>query len=219
MRYFLDTEFNEDGHAIELISIAVVAEDGREFYAVSADFEPKKCNPWVVDNVLPKLPDRWTWRTRAAIREDLLAFVDAGGSKPEFWAYYADYDWVALCQLFGRMIDLPKGWPMWCRDLKQLMQERHVEKDAPGMPPQENLHDALADARWVRDAWKVVDGSGIYISVAELEERLSRSKQRQLEEERDGYEGEALVFQGYIEELESLLSRAKDERLREFRRR
>lgn len=25
--------------------------------------------------------------------------------------YYADYDWVAFCQLFDRMIDLPKDFP------------------------------------------------------------------------------------------------------------
>lgn len=31
MRYFYDTEFIEDGHTIELISIGVVAEDGREY--------------------------------------------------------------------------------------------------------------------------------------------------------------------------------------------
>ena len=34
-RYFIDTEFMEDGHTIELISIGICCEDGREFYAVS----------------------------------------------------------------------------------------------------------------------------------------------------------------------------------------
>ena len=39
--------------------------------------------------------------------------------KPEFYAYYADYDWVVFCWLFGRMVDLPEGFPMYCIDLKQ----------------------------------------------------------------------------------------------------
>lgn len=39
----------------------------------------------------------------------------------EFYGYYADYDWVLFCSLFGRMIDLPKGFPMYCRDLKQML--------------------------------------------------------------------------------------------------
>ena len=38
---------------------------------------------------------------------------------PKFYAYFADYDWVVFCWLFGKMIDLPKRFPMYCIDLKQ----------------------------------------------------------------------------------------------------
>lgn len=55
MRYFYDTEFIEDGHTIELISIGVVAEDGREYYAVSTEFDPERAGSWVRTHVLPKL--------------------------------------------------------------------------------------------------------------------------------------------------------------------
>ena len=51
-RYFYDCEFIEDGRTIELISIGVVAEDGREFYAVSTEFDPGRANPWVRRHVL-----------------------------------------------------------------------------------------------------------------------------------------------------------------------
>jgi hypothetical protein len=44
----------------------------------------------------------------------------APSERPEFWAWFASYDWVALCQLFGPMIDLPKGYPFFVRDLRQL---------------------------------------------------------------------------------------------------
>src|SRR3954452_23658432 len=37
-RYFYDTEFIEDGTTIDLVSIGVVDETGREFYAVSTEF-------------------------------------------------------------------------------------------------------------------------------------------------------------------------------------
>lgn len=43
---------------------------------------------------------------------------------PEIYGYYADYDWVLFCSLFGRMIDLPKGFPMYCIDLKQMLDEQ-----------------------------------------------------------------------------------------------
>lgn len=52
MRYFYDTEFIEDGHTIELISIGVVAEDGREYYAVSTEFDPERAGSWVRTHVL-----------------------------------------------------------------------------------------------------------------------------------------------------------------------
>ena len=66
-----------------------------------------------------------------------------------FYAYYADYDWVVFCWLFGRMIDLPKGFPMYCVDLKQ-------ELDTIGNPnidhlTQDNEHNALEDAKWNRE--------------------------------------------------------------------
>lgn len=40
-RYFYDTEFIEDGKTIDLISIGVVCEDGREFYAESQEAESR----------------------------------------------------------------------------------------------------------------------------------------------------------------------------------
>ena len=42
MKFFYDTEFIEDGTTIDLISVGVVGEDGREFYAVSTEFDPGK---------------------------------------------------------------------------------------------------------------------------------------------------------------------------------
>ena len=76
MRYFYDTEFIEDGRTIELISIGVVAEDGREYYAVSTEFDPERAGSWVRANVLPKLPPPASqlWRSRRQIRLDLEEF-------------------------------------------------------------------------------------------------------------------------------------------------
>ncbi len=48
MRYWYDTEFIEDGKAIDLISIAVVAQDGRELYIQSTEFDPSKASLWII---------------------------------------------------------------------------------------------------------------------------------------------------------------------------
>jgi hypothetical protein len=167
MRFFYDCEFIENGSTIDLISIGIVAENGEYFYAISTEFKKRKASQWVKDNVLAHLPPRvpallppwgsprvWeeslAWKSRKQIRDGVLAFVNSFEGKPEFWGYYSAYDHVALCQLFGTMMDLPKGWPMYTRDLKQLA-------DSLGclaLPAQESgLHNALADARWTREAY------------------------------------------------------------------
>lgn len=157
-RWFLDTEFNEDGRTIDLISIALVSEDGLIYYAVSQEFDAEKCNEFVKQNVLPKLPpreDARTWKSRAEIAFDVQSFLlMPNGTKPEMWGYFADYDWVVLCQLYGPMMNLPKGFPFWCRDLKQLMEERGVKKE--DLPPEDPAgeHNALADALWIRSAYE-----------------------------------------------------------------
>jgi len=51
VRYFLDTEFNGFGGA--LLSLALVPEDGEEFYAVLECDDP--IHPWVAQNVVPYL--------------------------------------------------------------------------------------------------------------------------------------------------------------------
>jgi 3' exoribonuclease, RNase T-like len=154
MRFWFDTEFFEDGRVIDLISIGLVSEDGREYYAEtpSGVFLAGSAD-WLKLNVLPHLKGPTVARTRIA--RDITEFV---GEKPEFWAYYADYDWVALCQLYGRMIDLPKGWPMFCRDVKQLADLL----GNPALPKQESAeHHALADARWTKDAWAFCKAFGL----------------------------------------------------------
>lgn len=148
MRYWFDTEFIEDGKTIDLLSIGIVAEDGREFYAEPVA-DRWRASDWVQANVLPHLGPMHEMTPRPQVARDVLAFI--GTNKPELWAYYADYDWVALCQLFGTMMDLPKGWPMYCRDLKQLCDDL----GNPTLPEQgKGEHHALADARWTREAWK-----------------------------------------------------------------
>jgi hypothetical protein len=167
MKYFYDCEFFEDGTTIDLISIGVVAEDGRELYACSTDAHLHRVSPWVREHVLPRLPNYGdkAWMKREQIRDELLRFTGAtpthmvrssldlqGSPDPDvqLFAYYADYDHVCLCQLFGTMMNLPKHFPMYTRDLKQLS----VDVGSPKHPPQANgEHNALEDARWNRDLY------------------------------------------------------------------
>ena len=263
MKYFLDTEFlegtqkklfGETKPIIDLISIGIVCEDGREYYAISKDFNLKEAwnrfdwkqkkvsdgipgaykDYWIRENVLKPIWEEliekerqyymemfkrinvWTkyidndyykftykefkrlikkyGKTNKQIAEEIVQFVDArwieegniskgfmypGGTSIEevkttnvqFYGYYSDYDWVVFCWLFGKMIDLPKGFPMYCNDLKQTLNEmperpkrtifgyRTIEaiKEDPNYPKQTKEHNALADARWNYELYKFLN--------------------------------------------------------------
>ena len=153
MKYFFDTEFIEDGVTIDLLSIGVVCEDGREFYAQNADADLDRASEWVRDNVFPGLRDATDEQIlhKTEIADALVNFVNKDRYEAEFWAYYGDYDWVVLCQLFGTMMDLPHGWPMFAMDVKQLC----VSLGNPRLPEQSSAeHNALNDARWTKEAFE-----------------------------------------------------------------
>lgn len=180
MKYFFDTEFIEDGKTIDLLSIGIAAEDGREYYAQNMECKFVNANDFVWRNVFPHLlhfdmrgartcnrplpitcADKPTgqchnkpcpWRFPFEIRDEVKDFCDIEKHvKPEFWGYYADYDWVVFCQLFGRMVDLPKGYPFYCNDIKQLCMSIG-NPDLPQLGKGE--HSAINDAKWNRSTYE-----------------------------------------------------------------
>ncbi|MBB4935672.1 hypothetical protein F4561_006581 [Lipingzhangella halophila] len=193
MIYAYDTEFLEDGHTIDLISIGIVAENGREYYAVNADadWDRIRKHEWLMRNVVPHLPitgRKWLddylkhpprqyqspadnpvgpdlhdtrvkpkWVIANEIREFLLGSDPEQVPHVELWADYGAYDHVALAQLYGRMIDLPEGMPMFTRDLQQELAHR---PDAAVPDQRDGVHDALADARHVMDCLRHLGAAG-----------------------------------------------------------
>lgn len=145
-RIFFDFEFIEAGAAFVMkpISIGMAREDGETYYAEFAGVQWHLANDWVLQNVRPHL--RGPLKQGLTIAREIREFA---GDEPEFWAYFADYDWVLLCQLYGPMVNLPKGWPFYCRDVKQLMDEHGLKKEDLGVPTDDlTEHDALSDAIW-----------------------------------------------------------------------
>ena len=229
MKYFLDTEFlegtqkgllKETKPTIDLISIGIKCEDGREYHAISKEFNVKEAwnryelvrdgfrdcglTPyfkkvyWLRDNVCKNIFNNSIYhnyteintlnelknlvchfgKSNKQIAKEVIEFTCESninkGRKPEFYGYYADYDWVVFCWLFGRMIDLPEGFPMYCIDLKQeldnkadrlrlpnteLSKEQMIEtiKSTANYPKQTNEHNALSDARWNYELYKFLN--------------------------------------------------------------
>lgn len=214
---------------IDLISIGIVSEDNREYYAISKDFnleeawnrydvkteimsgDARNTYPngrsyrqyWIRDNVLkPIFKELWyekghlqnlhhvsndfTYsnlkrlillygKSNKQIAEEIIQYTNGSlianldrtatiksiTTKPVFYGYYSAYDHVALCWLFGKMIDLPNGFPMYTIDLQQIKEEIEDKYREKGIdfslsedseyPQQEIEHHSLEDAKWTRD--------------------------------------------------------------------
>jgi hypothetical protein len=167
MRVFYDTEFVDDGLTIDFISIGMAAEDGRTYYAVSSEMNMGAITRrrWLMENVVPHLPlagagiyppipDSAPWgyfeldskqacvKPKFVIANEVRDFLHATDDL-ELWAWYGAYDHVALAQLWGAMVALPCGIPMYTNDIKQL----HRQLGSPELPEQTGgVHNALSDA-------------------------------------------------------------------------
>ena len=147
MKYWIDTEFIERPYTIDLISIGIVAEDGREFYAESSEVDWSKARHWTLENVRPQLSGKGM--SLEDIGYSVRDFIEPD-KHPVFWGYFPAYDWVVFTWLFGGMNDLPFSFPQLCLDIKQWA----IELGEPGLPQQIGArHHALADARWTKEAW------------------------------------------------------------------
>jgi hypothetical protein len=143
-RYFLDTEFT-DFKDCQLISAAVVGEDGREFYGERSDFELATCSEFARNVVLPQL-GQFPGRSMPLfqLRDELQAWLQSIPTKPK---PVLCYDFQGDLELIGRVLgrSLPQGWKAENVALK-LDQERLSEYVAKHGGEHHALHDARANA-------------------------------------------------------------------------
>jgi len=157
VKYWYDTEFYEDGERIHLISFGIVAEDGRELYLENSDFDwnTVPVDHWLWENVRPHLTND-ECLPKAAMAEEIRKFITMEGTEfdNQLWGYFSSYDHVVLAQLFGRMVNMPKGIPWYTMDVKQVAKTMGVTT----LPIQDEVHHhALSDARWTKKAYEYLD--------------------------------------------------------------
>jgi len=139
-KIFLDTEFTGLHQNTTLISIALVAETGEEFYAELDDYDENQVDDWVRDNVISKLEmigkDDYfstigkTIKIRAhriKVAFTLRSFFSEFEGV-EIWADVLAYDWVLFCELFGGAMNLPDNIFYAPFDLATLLRLKgHIE--------------------------------------------------------------------------------------------
>lgn len=150
MRYFIDTEFEDYGNRkpIRLISIGIVAEDGREYYAEVIGVDLWIESDWVDENVLKHLIGGDAQKRYLEIAPEIKRFI-GDDPEPEFWGYYCDYDYVVFANIFGGIDGWPKGWPYLFYDVRQALDQAGL----PHITQPDSTHNALDDARWIAHAF------------------------------------------------------------------
>ncbi|WP_270167568.1 3'-5' exoribonuclease domain-containing protein [Paenibacillus sp. SYP-B4298] len=155
MKVFFDTEFTGLHQNTTLISIGMVAEDGRFFYAELNDYDVSQVGEWLKSNVIEKLlfqappegqheywaqsrvkPDvslhtAWNLQMRGNMAEvvDSLREWLTQFDNVEIWSDCLAYDWVLFCDLFGGAMRIPDNVYYIPFDICTLFKAEGVDPD------------------------------------------------------------------------------------------
>ena len=139
MRLFLDCEFTHLSSAAKLISLALVAEDGREFYVELQDtWQADDCSDFVKEVVIPQLWGGECVRPIIRARSELLRFLATYDEELEVVTDAPVYDWELFCDLAYH----DGKWPQNVRNFPTDATTLTATNDGEELP-----HHALLDAR------------------------------------------------------------------------
>lgn len=174
MKIFFDTEFTGLRKEAQLISLALVDENNRSFYAEFNDYDKSFYDPWIQENVMDKL---------TFVRDSYVQYKDdhdgimCKGSKDyvrcllEQWLAEYDkvelvsdvchYDMVLFIDIFGTAFDLPKNVCPSCHDINQDIAEYFNISEREAFDKSRTLmasgsiayikeHDAMYDAQVIK---------------------------------------------------------------------
>lgn len=154
-KVFFDTEFTGLHQNTTLISIGIISEDGRTFYAELNDYDTNQVDDWIQENVIGNLrfsappegqQEHWSQsriRTNISLHqawnlemrgdskevrnglEEWLTQFDSA----EVWSDCLSYDWVLFNQLFGHAFNIPKNVYYIPFDICTLFKVKGIDPD------------------------------------------------------------------------------------------
>jgi len=159
-KVFLDTEFTGLHKETTLISIGLIDEDGRKFYAELTDYDVEQVDEWLEENVIAGLYVTDDYKTEdphltifrgehkdlAAALELWLAYYD----HVQIWSDCLAYDWVLFNHIWGHAFNIPKMVHYIPMDICTLLELVGMDPDENREEfagyPSGNKHNALHDA-------------------------------------------------------------------------
>ena len=134
MKIFFDTEFTGLHKNTTLISIGLVDENGRTFYAEFSDYDRSQCDNWIKDNVIYNLKFIKSAQLEYFVNIHENSW-EAYGDKEyiklvltDWLSTYEDvqlvsdcchYDMVLFIDIFGGAFDIPSNVNPVCHDINQ----------------------------------------------------------------------------------------------------
>lgn len=150
MKLVVDCEFTQLNSSSKLISMALVAEDGRELYIeLNDNYTTSDCSEFVVDWVLPQLTGGHNSTSKDTARNRLLGFLSQFDSV-DIMSDAPAWDWEFFCSMAYHQGRWPSNVSNRPINLIDLYNESGVQvDDAPELP-----HHALLDARLLMGYYK-----------------------------------------------------------------
>jgi hypothetical protein len=138
-KLFFDTEFTGLHQNTTLISLGIVSDSGKTFYAEFTDYDHSQCDEWINDNVIKNLLlptgkseySNGNQRISAStpfIKVSLEHWLEQF-KEVEIWSDCLSYDWVLFCQIFGHAFKIPKNIYYIPFDICTLMKAKEVDPD------------------------------------------------------------------------------------------
>lgn len=186
MKVFFDTEFTGLHKDTTLISIGLVAENGKQFYAEFTDFDESQCNDWIEENVLKNLILSGNDILAEELASDNDVTVVLGNKKDvrfelsKWFNQFSEvqpisdvchYDMVLLIDLFGGAFDLPENVSAVCHDINQDIARHYgisereafdksregIIKDLCAEEIKGDKHNALYDAEVIKAIYEEIN--------------------------------------------------------------
>lgn len=150
MRIFFDTEFTKLSHEAKLISVGLVSEDGREFYAELADtWRLADCSGFVKSAVLPHLEGGSALMTRAELCLHMGGWLESFEVPVQLVTNAPTWDWPWLDYIFDEDYLLPAN----LERCPALFDPSEQKLEMVRQQGRYRHHHALDDARILRLAW------------------------------------------------------------------
>lgn len=134
MELFFDCEFTGLHKDTTLVSIGIVAENGKKFYVEFSDYDESQCDDWIKENVLKHTILAGNDTLAARLGEDSNTTVVLGSKadiryelgewlkqfdEVQFVSDVCHYDMVLLIDIFGTAFGLPGNVSAACHDINQ----------------------------------------------------------------------------------------------------